>query len=163
MGDEYHDIDAILADQQKLPCIFKCDVKGLGHLDDNNEADVYILPFLALISFPPHHTTPITKTPLSLLPSFVATPKSTFPSGSPRPSPRRRKYFKTHSSRPTLLRPLTRSTSRFQPSNTAATSFKSRVSLNPTARASAAPSTRRPRQSTFAGYAPTIIYLASNS
>ncbi|RUP47167.1 hypothetical protein BC936DRAFT_146059 [Jimgerdemannia flammicorona] len=40
MGDDYYNIDAILADQQKLPCIFKCDVKGLGYLDGNNDVDL---------------------------------------------------------------------------------------------------------------------------
>ena len=44
MNDDYYDIDAILATQQKVPCSFKFDVPGLGHLESNDTADVSCSP-----------------------------------------------------------------------------------------------------------------------
>lgn len=40
----YYDIDAILATQQKLPCTFRYDVPGAGHLESEDSHDVRSLP-----------------------------------------------------------------------------------------------------------------------
>lgn len=40
MNNSYYDIDAILATQQKLPCTFKLDIAGLGHLESLDTRDV---------------------------------------------------------------------------------------------------------------------------
>lgn len=40
MNSSYYDIDAILATQQKLPCTFKLDIPGLGHLESPDTRDV---------------------------------------------------------------------------------------------------------------------------
>ncbi|ORZ39525.1 hypothetical protein BCR44DRAFT_39982, partial [Catenaria anguillulae PL171] len=40
--NEYYDLDAILADQQSIPCTFKCKVPGLGYLQ-GSEAEEDIL------------------------------------------------------------------------------------------------------------------------
>ncbi|CED85258.1 Multiple inositol polyphosphate phosphatase [Phaffia rhodozyma] len=39
-NDDYWSIDAIIADNQKLPCTFQLDVQGLGYLDGGNESDI---------------------------------------------------------------------------------------------------------------------------
>ena len=36
----YYDVDAILADAQKVPCTFEIDVPGLGFLDGSSNRDV---------------------------------------------------------------------------------------------------------------------------
>ncbi|KND02791.1 uncharacterized protein SPPG_01872 [Spizellomyces punctatus DAOM BR117] len=40
MGDEYWDLDAILAEQQKLPSFFRMDVPGYGFLEGNLDVDL---------------------------------------------------------------------------------------------------------------------------
>jgi hypothetical protein len=39
--DPYYNIDAILTDAQKVPCIFHHDIPGLGYLDENPGGDVH--------------------------------------------------------------------------------------------------------------------------
>jgi hypothetical protein len=36
----YYDIDAIITTQNKMPCIFKFDVQGLGYLEASDVPDV---------------------------------------------------------------------------------------------------------------------------
>ena len=38
----YYDVDAILADTQKVPCPFYIDAPGLGFLDGNSIRDVSV-------------------------------------------------------------------------------------------------------------------------
>ncbi|CCG81782.1 DNA replication complex GINS protein psf-3 [Taphrina deformans PYCC 5710] len=40
MSGGYYDIDAILTTQQKLPCTFKFDIPGLGHLESSDTKDI---------------------------------------------------------------------------------------------------------------------------
>ncbi|KIJ56636.1 hypothetical protein M422DRAFT_22788 [Sphaerobolus stellatus SS14] len=42
MDDDYYSIDAILANNQKLQCIFSVDVPGLGYLDGGTEDDIKV-------------------------------------------------------------------------------------------------------------------------
>lgn len=42
MENDYYSIDAILATQQKVPCTFKLDVPGLGHIESADTPDVNI-------------------------------------------------------------------------------------------------------------------------
>ncbi|KAI8817972.1 DNA replication complex GINS protein psf3 [Fimicolochytrium jonesii] len=39
-GNDYWDLDAIIADHQKLPCFFHNDVPGYGFLEGNHETDL---------------------------------------------------------------------------------------------------------------------------
>ncbi|TPX42841.1 hypothetical protein SeMB42_g04967 [Synchytrium endobioticum] len=39
-ASDYYDIEAILADQQRVPCFFSYPVPGYGFLDGNNDADL---------------------------------------------------------------------------------------------------------------------------
>ncbi|KAJ3139527.1 DNA replication protein [Geranomyces variabilis] len=39
-GDEYWNLDAILAEQQKIPCYFRSNVPGYGSLEGNHEVDL---------------------------------------------------------------------------------------------------------------------------
>ncbi|KAJ3315774.1 DNA replication protein, partial [Blyttiomyces sp. JEL0837] len=39
-GDEYWDLDAILADHQKVPSFFLADVPGYGFLEGNHEENL---------------------------------------------------------------------------------------------------------------------------
>ncbi|KAI8914734.1 hypothetical protein DFJ77DRAFT_541252 [Powellomyces hirtus] len=39
-GDEYWDMDAILSEQQKIPCFFHSNVPGYGFLEGNHEVDL---------------------------------------------------------------------------------------------------------------------------
>jgi len=40
MDQDYWGIDDILAESQKLPCVFTIDVPGLGYLEESGEEDV---------------------------------------------------------------------------------------------------------------------------
>ncbi|TCD70497.1 DNA replication protein [Steccherinum ochraceum] len=40
MGDEYYDIDAILAENQKVQCTFKVNVPDMGHLAGGEDRDI---------------------------------------------------------------------------------------------------------------------------
>ncbi|KAH8106057.1 GINS complex, Psf3 component [Cristinia sonorae] len=40
MGDEYYDIEAILAENQKVQCTFKVDVPDMGHLAGGEDRDI---------------------------------------------------------------------------------------------------------------------------
>ncbi|KAF8525372.1 hypothetical protein JB92DRAFT_3087343 [Gautieria morchelliformis] len=42
MDDDYYSIDGILASNQKLQCIFRVDVPGLGYLDGGTEEDIKV-------------------------------------------------------------------------------------------------------------------------
>ncbi|KAF8528980.1 GINS complex, Psf3 component [Hysterangium stoloniferum] len=42
MEDDYYSIDAILASNQKLQCIFSVDVSNLGYLDGGTEEDIKV-------------------------------------------------------------------------------------------------------------------------
>lgn len=55
--NSYYDIDAILTDAQKVPCIFDLDIPGLGYLDENAGGDV------------PTHSSSLNLLPLNLFPS----------------------------------------------------------------------------------------------
>ena len=40
MDEDYYDIEAILAENQKIQCTFKVTVPDMGHLDGGSERDV---------------------------------------------------------------------------------------------------------------------------
>ena len=40
MGDEYYDIESILAENQKVQCTFKVNVPDMGHLAGGEDRDV---------------------------------------------------------------------------------------------------------------------------
>lgn len=40
MDQDYWSVEAILAEDQRLPCVFAVDVPGLGYLEKTGEADV---------------------------------------------------------------------------------------------------------------------------
>lgn len=40
MDQDYWSVEAILAENQRLPCMFAVDVPGLGYLEESGEADV---------------------------------------------------------------------------------------------------------------------------
>ena len=40
MDEDYYDIEAILAENQKIQCTFKVSVPDMGHLDGGSERDV---------------------------------------------------------------------------------------------------------------------------
>jgi GINS complex subunit 3 len=40
MDDAYYSLDQLLAENQKIPCIFNIAVPGMGYLEGTNERDV---------------------------------------------------------------------------------------------------------------------------
>ena len=45
MGEEYYDIESILAENQKVQCTFKVNVPDMGHLAGGEDRDVRTLFF----------------------------------------------------------------------------------------------------------------------
>ena len=43
MDEDYYDIEAILAENQKIQCTFKVDIPDMGHLDGGTERDIKAL------------------------------------------------------------------------------------------------------------------------
>lgn len=43
MDPDYWSVEAILAENQRLPCVFSVDVPGLGYLEESDEPDVRFL------------------------------------------------------------------------------------------------------------------------
>ncbi|WFD39607.1 DNA replication protein [Malassezia japonica] len=41
MDPDYWSVEAILAEGQRLPCVFQVDVPGLGHLEESGEVDMH--------------------------------------------------------------------------------------------------------------------------